>query len=424
MIKRILTTATVLSLTTTASIFFLSANADEVKKVENKNSQTGGIPIEITVKGYMADEWLAEHDEFDITFENNGEKTYGFFNKDNNFERTIELYEGVEYNVTLSDEFEGFVVQGFDETFKPDKDNTSRMITVLPSKDKKAEKSERSDGLKLGDKLFMSDEELVEYKEQRKLVQEFIDLTEKYGLCDDTNEYWQTLSEGDKKFILEESPWCEKYCKNTETEEEYVDVLNVEYGKTDNEILKRRFAFEMLYAQIYYCCHEMTMSNDEYINRFCKGTNNSNAMDNYYGNYDSVVKSIMDYDQSYWDKYHDIPNLYTVYLDIINGVEYEATEKDVEESSSVNEGSENEAAIEKDDITSSSFSENDKSEVTSETNSKPTSNSNMESSTPKKTIVDALKNNIITIILAVVLGGALLYIRNIKKNGNKKNDDY
>ena len=313
MIRKIMTG--LLAVTMASSLISVNSSAD-VTIIDNKHN--GGIPIEVDVRGKMSKEWLAEHDEFDITFEHDGEKTYGFFNKDNYFESIVELYEGVKYDVKLSNDFDGYEVQGYDDTFTPEKGKATIILTVMPTKEKKNGKD------------ITIEEYLVEYKEQRKLVQEFIDLTEKYGLCDDTNEYWQTLSEDDKKFILEESPWCEKYCKNTGTEEEYADVLNVEYGKTDNEILKRRFAFEMLYAQIYYCCHEMTMSNDEYINRFCKGTNNSNAMDNYYGNYDSVVKSIMDYDQSYWDKYHDIPNLYTVYLDIINGVEYETVKKELE----------------------------------------------------------------------------------------------
>ncbi|MBQ1432913.1 MAG: hypothetical protein IIZ09_07465, partial [Ruminococcus sp.] len=257
MIRKIMTG--LLAVTMASSLISVNSSAD-VTIIDNKHN--GGIPIEVDVRGKMSKEWLAEHDEFDITFEHDGEKTYGFFNKDNYFESIVELYEGVKYDVKLSNDFDGYEVQGYDDTFTPEKGKATIILTVMPTKEKKNGKD------------ITIEEYLAEYKEQRKLVQEFIDLTEKYGLCDDTNEYWQTLSEDDKKFILEESPWCEKYCKNTGTEEEYVDVLNVEYGKTDNEILKRRFAFEMLYAQIYYCCHEMTMSNDEYINRFCKGTNN------------------------------------------------------------------------------------------------------------------------------------------------------
>ena len=187
MIKKFITAVLALSITATSTSSFLSASAD------SKAGNTG-VMVKIDVQGYMANEWLAEHDEFDITFEHDGKNTYGFFNKDNNFELEVELEVGTEYNVSFSDDFDGYVVSGFEDTFTPEKDDKVVMVTVLPTDEKKDDTV--SDTLS---KLAMDDEELSEYRKQRELVQQFIELTEKYGLCDDTNPYWQTLSEENKK---------------------------------------------------------------------------------------------------------------------------------------------------------------------------------------------------------------------------------
>lgn len=400
MINKILTSMLLVSMTAAPTLFSLPASAESKveSKVESENKNNN--IVEVNVKGYMADEWLAKHDEFDITFEHDGEKIYGFFNKSNDFEREIELQEGIEYNVTFSDDFEGFVVQGFDDTFTPDKDKTARILTVLPTEEKKDETSS---------KMTMDDEELAEYKIQRELVQEFVDLTEKYGLCDDSNEYWKALSDKDKKSILN-CGWCEYNNK-------YDDIKGVEYGKTDYNTLKKHFAYEFLYGRIYTYCHEQAHSNDDYIETFSFGTESYNNVDVYLGNYDSLIKPIMDYDQSYWDKYHEIPDLYAVYLDIINGVEYEnidTSETDLPESS--------EDSLEN-NLSNAEQSSLNVDENSSEITSQPMPNE-AERETAKTTLIGAIKNNIITIILAIVLGCTLLYIKKIKTKTNKKNDDY
>ncbi len=409
MIKKIATAILALSMTATSTFSFLSASADS--KPEPK-----GVKVKVDVQGYLADEWLAEHDELDVIFEHNGDKTYGFLNKDNNFEKEIELEVGTEYNVTLSDDFEGYVVS-YDDRFTPENDGEIMMVTVLPTEEKKDNTLTDTLG-----KLAMNDEELSEYRKQRELVQQFIELTEKYGLCDDTNPYWQTLSEEDKKnvidfIILPPDGFCEMYCEATGTGEEYADVLNAKYGETDNKTLKKRFAFNFLIARIYVYCHEMHHSNDEFIEMFCWGTSNDDNFANYYGNYDSIVKPILDYDQNYWDNYHEIPNLYEVYLDILNGVELEDSTNDTSDDSKEETSSSQESAV--------SVESKDEMSSELEQSSGDTSNSKtLEPTKPKNMIADGLKNNIITIILAAVLGGALLYIRKLKKNSKKKNNDY
>ncbi len=394
MIRKILTSMLALSIAATSAFSFLSASAD---------SKGSGKMVKINVQGYMANEWLAEHDEFDITFEHDGERTYGFFNKDNNFVCEIELEKGTEYTVTMSDDFEGYVVQGFDETYVPDKDGAIIMVTALPTEEKK----EETDG-----KLIMDDEELAEYKKQRELVQQFIDLTEKYGLCDDSNEYWQALSEEGKKSIVA-CQWC--------TSEKFKE--DIEYGRTDNETLKNHFAFEFLYSRYYDYCYEGGHRNDTYIEMFTwgSGENGNNEYTEYLANYDSMVKPIADYEQYYIDKYDEMPDLYAVYLDIINGVEFE--ENDEDEVSSISDSQTDENSV--GENTSSLIVED--SSVSGTTLSTVTTTSRTENSAKENNqsgLVNALKDNIVTIILAIVLGGALLYIKKIKTKDKKTNDDY
>ena len=402
MIKKI--TSAILALSMTASSF-LSVSADS--KAENT-----GIMVKIDVQGYMANEWLAEHDEFDITFEHDGKNTYGFFNKDNNFELEVELEVGTEYNVTFSDDFDGYVVSGFEDTFTPEKDDKVVMVTVLPTDEKKDDTV--SDTLS---KLAMDDEELSEYRKQREIVQQFVDLTEEYGLYDDTNPYWQALSEEEKKAIFEYCFSVRFCCQSTDNIEKYADIYNAQYGESDSDTLKKRFAFEILYARYYMLCYDSYRSNAEFKELVTIGTKATSNVERYLANYDIIIEPMVDYYKSYVDKYDEMPDLYAVYLDIINGVEF----KDNSDVAPIDES--------KVEVSSSQESiKSDESEMLSETEmsseSDTSSDEIREVTKPKNTVFDVLKNNIFTIILAVVLGGALLYIRKLKKNGKKKNNEY
>lgn len=405
MIKKIATAIFALSMTATSAFSFLSASADS--KVEHS-----GVMVKIDVQGYMANEWLAEHDEFDITFEHDGKNTYGFFNKDNNFELEVELEVGTEYNVSFSDDFDGYVVSGFEDTFTPEKDDKVVMVTVLPTNEKKDDTV--SDTLS---KLAMDDEELSEYRKQRDLVQQFVDLTEEYGLYDDTNPYWQALSEEEKKAIFESCYGVRSYCKITDSREEYADIYNAKYDEADSDTLRKHFAFEFLYARYYLFCYDSYHSSAEFKEMYIMGTKATTNMGHYLANYDSIIEPMVDYYKSYVDKYDEMPDFYAVYLDIINGVELE---DDSDVTPTVDS---------KDEVLSSQESiKSDESEILSETEmsseSDTSSDEIREVTKPKSTVFDALKNNIFTIILAIVLGGALLYIRKLKKNGKKKNNDY
>lgn len=405
MIKKIATAIFALSMTATSAFSLLSASADS--KVEHS-----GAMVKIDVQGYMANEWLAEHDEFDITFEHDGKNTYGFFNKDNNFELEVELEVGTEYNVSFSDDFEGYVVSGFEDTFTPEKDDKVVMVTVLPTNEKKDDTV--SDTLS---KLAMDDEELSEYKKQREIVQQFADLTEKYGIYDDKNSYWQALSEEEKKAIFESCYSVRLCCQSTDNTEKYADIYNAKYGESDSNTLKKHFAFEILYARYYMLCYIGVCTNTEFKEMCTVGTKATTNGARYLANFDSIIEPMVDYYKGYRDKYDEMPDLYAVYLDIINGVELE---DDSDVTPTVDS---------KDEVLSSQESlKNNESETLSETemsSESDTSNNEVREVTkPQNTIVDVLKNNIFTIILAVVLGGALIYIRKLKKNSPKKDNDY
>ena len=207
------------------------------------------------------------------------------------------------------------------------------------------------------------------------------------------------------------------YCEATGTGEEYADVLNAKYGETDNKTLKKRFAFNFLIARIYVYCHEMHHSNDEFIEMFCWGTSNDDNFANYYGNYDSIVKPILDYDQNYWDKYHEIPNLYNVYLDIINGVEVEDNTDVISDESKYEPLSSQESIVSsesKDEMSS------ELEQISGDTASSELKKTLVKTATPNKTTAaDLLKKNIVTIILAVVLCVAIIYIIKLKSKNKK-----
>ena len=424
MIKRLLTSILALSLTT-SSFFILSANADEKdeKAVDKDNIR------EIKIRANMPEEWLAEHDEFDITFEHDGEKSYVFFDKDNEFERWTELEKGVEYNVIFSDDVDGYDIAGIDDTYTLTDDKATIILAFKKKNDKKTEdkdedKKEDNNEEKTNDteekKQLITDDKIEEYKKQRELVQNLLNAVDSYN---DWDKFGYASNESrvyDADFFL------------TICSVNYSKDSNFEYEDKKAEIVKECDCKEYFLLKFLY-------TNEKSV--FGKfGENNKHDEDErglsffkceeydlapYITDFNNLIyPSVLEtwkYSQEYYYETGEVPDLYAVYLDIKKGINIDefietssAEEISEAEESSIVESSEAEesSTVIEDSIESASSIGDESSSI-----AKPNE--------IKKTFGDIIKDNIITIILAAVLGGALLYIKKIKKkNNDNSNDDY
>lgn len=256
----------------------------------------------VTIKTVPPQEWLDEGNyEFSVEF--NGDKTkHAFLDKDNGFENTVELTMMQSYTVSFSDEVANYEIGGIDtDFFIPDKEEMTVVLSFKGS----------GNIAKTNDDGKISEEQAERLAEARNVVNQAMEIYDANedallecdglfyvtksgcGFFDEVGYYnsdvWDNLTKRDK-FVLAWFKW--------------IPNLEINYDSPNQD---DRFVLDGL---------------ENNIRDFCMGKEEQKE----------IMREIANpvwlwlYAQS--QKYGDVPDLFTVYMDIENGVEYEAEDGD------------------------------------------------------------------------------------------------
>ena len=337
-----------------------------------------GNTSKVTIKTVPPQEWLDEGNyEFSVEF--SGDKTkHAFLDKDNGFENTVELTMMQSYTVSFSDEVANYEIGGIDtDFFIPDKEEMTVVLSfkgsgnIAKTNDDGKISEEQAERLAEARTVMRT---LLENEDVNTILEKhngwnFLEDVYKQDFYDNSNprftpEIWETMSEKEKYIYI----WT------TGTPE-----LDIKYDKpnlTDEEI-----------------CEEYdkdTAYNDE---------NEREIMA-------KAIKPIWIWLYNQYQEYGDAPNLYVVYMDMKNDVQYEVENGETTEN--ITTDNETKEKINDEKLTSKS-----ENMVDSKMESRKTDNSDSSVVEEKKPNNDEKKSNaplIIGGILAVIAVGAAAFL--------------
>ena len=274
----------------------------------------------VTIKTVPPQEWLDEGNyEFSVEF--NGDKTkHAFLDKDNGFENTVELTMMQSYTVSFSDEVANYEIGGIDtDFFIPDKEEMTVVLSFKGS----------GNIAKTNDDGKINEEQAERLAEARSVVQNFLDEFEKNNI----EKYIENIYARNPAYIDGEPLYCREFFKKNDGEK-YYD--NETY---ENLTLKEKFLHTWIYAmpELNIDITNTNLSEDDVLEDYEREClrdiieRNESEESDYFPLLtfmDDNVRPIWKWLYEQGVKYGDMPNLYVVYMDMKNGVEYEVEDGD------------------------------------------------------------------------------------------------
>lgn len=338
-----------------------------------------GNTSKVTIKTVPPQEWLDEGNyEFSVEF--SGDKTkHAFLDKDNGFENTVELTMMQSYTVSFSDEVANYEIGGIDtDFFIPDKEEMTVVLSFKGS----------GNIAKTNDDGKISEEQAERLAEAREIVQTYINAIEEDGVNEMIEErpYYSELGDlfDDRFYDNSDNRYTPEEKESMSDEEKYIYAIIQELPLLYIDYSKANLTDDDIYEQLIASSRAFTPTEEK-------------VMDD--------AKPVWKWLYEQGVKYGDIPELYTVYLDMKNGVEYEVENGNETKTEDVQTTDVEEVTKPKDE----SSKINDDSNI----QSKKTDNSDSSVVEEKKPNNDEKKSNaplIIGGILAVIAVGAAAFL--------------
>ena len=380
-----------------------SSEKTEKKKTESskadkkKESTTANVEF----RAIMPQEWLSEGNyEFEITFENATERKHLFLNRENSFMDTVELKKLQTYAVSFSDDVDGYEItcsEFIDDTFIPE--DTGKPVVISVKRQKSVSDDIGGDGV-------ITREQADELTAEREVVQKFISNTTIIGLDENDDKQW-ILFISNKDYIKDrfyetEGKYYtpEEYKKLTDTDAFYCYWLSYH----PNDVLD--------FADPYI---EDTIDEEmEYFRDFFEG-------EQYEGLRTAVgreVREVWEWLLEEYEKTGTMPDLFPVYMDMKNNVEYVIDGGGETETEEVTADEDVEKAEQRVQLR---VEEVDSSEIQDPHEHEPQKPTVGESS--RNRFGKIIKENIGTIIFVVLFGGALLIVKTFKKRVTEDDEE-
>lgn len=343
----------------------------------------------VTIKTVPPQEWLDEGNyEFSVEF-NGDKKKHAFLDKDNGFENTVELTMMQSYTVSFSDEVANYEIGGIDtDFFIPDKEEMTVVLSFKGS----------GDIAKTNDDGKISEEQAERLAEAREVVQTYINSIEEDGvneMIENRLFYIQKIDTfKDRFFDNSDIRYTPEEFENMTNEEKYIYVYIQELPRFYLDCSKTNLTDDDIYEQLIASSRAFTETEEKIMND---------------------AKPVWKWLYEQGVKYGDMPELYSVYLDMKNGVEYETEDgnKTMTEDVQITDVEE----------VTKQRAENSKIEADDSSQVNKSDNSTTEQRKSKNKLLTILKENIGIIIALAALGVILNVIRKIKKSKEDKDDE-
>lgn len=362
----------------------------------------------VTIKTVPPQEWLDEGNyEFSVEF-NGDKKKHAFLDKDNGFENTVELTMMQSYTVSFSDEVANYEIGGIDtDFFIPDKEEMTVVLSFKGS----------GNIAKTNDDGKINEEQAERLAEARSVVQNFLDEFEK----NDIEKYIENIYKENSSYIDGEPVYCSEVFKKHDGEKYY------DNDTYENLTVKEKFLHNWIYAmpELKIDFSNSNLSDEYILEGYEKNClrdiieRNESEESDYIALLsfmDDNVKPIWKWLYEQGVEYGDMPNLYVVYMDMKNDVQYEVENGETTEN--ITTDNETKEKINDEKLTSKS-----ENMVDSKMESKSDNSETDKKEAPSKEnrILQIVKNNIGILIALVILGVALWLVKKMKRN--KKDED-
>lgn len=367
----------------------------------------------VKIKAIMPQAWLDKGNyEFDITFVGNDSKEYAFLDEDNGFEDEITLQKLTPYTVIFSDEVTEYEIGGIDtDLFLVDSDSE----TIILSFKRQGTVAETQDGT-------ITKTQADQLAEAREVVQSFIENVEPLGINDNLGneklvgaigmeEVDEEMLIGMNNTIIYDSFHGGKSGKYY-TEDVYESL-------SEKERFYCRYLSVAPFSSIDFSAHSWKTSDAEFSLRRLS----------YFPEIEEEVATVWEWLYEQGQATGSMPDLFEVYMDMKNGVEYEIENTDETTSEIMgNESSDNEimevmedASKADTDVPSEDEDPEEPAEIDQTENDTAPKREikTVSNAKEQKGFGDILKDNIITIILAVALVAALIAVIKLMKDKKK-----
>lgn len=400
-IKRIVSLLIAGAACLTAMMTPLTAYADKEDAKSDKKAEVTD-KCKVKIKAVPPEEWQDEgHYEFKMTFMNASDKQEVYLDVDNKFRAEVDLLQYTPYIVEFSDDIDGYEIGGIDSDMFMTVDGT---MDVVLSFRRKAEITEE-----VGGDGIISAENAEQLEEARKVVQKFISNTRKIGLDENDPTQWLLFQEKDN------------------LKETFYHGSGKYYNRDAYKDLSETDAFYCYW--LTYKAYNTIEPNDpdfdedvidEELEYF---TDYDSTLHKYEGLRTAVGKEVKSVWMWLWDQYEEtgvMPDLFVVYMDMKNNVEYEIEgggETTTEEVTADETVSRAEKKIkmsldseDTDTISKMDFTSNKPEDINVAKNA-------------KKRFGDIIKDNIGILILLVTFGGGLFLVKKIQKKAKEESED-
>ncbi|MBQ8967279.1 hypothetical protein [Ruminococcus sp.] len=375
-----------------------SSKSDRSSKAETKKESDKST---VGIMAVMPQEWLDDDNyEFEVTFSNASERKSVYLDVDNSFTSEIELKKYQMYEVTFSDDIAGYDVGGIDpDGFMAERDNEMKVLTFRRHQDISAA---------AGDGVITA-EQADELEAARNVVQQFISNTKKIGLDENNND--QKLL-----FNLNKDMIKDRFFEGTG--KYYTPEVYKELTKTD--------AFYCYWLS--YNAYKVIDTSDPYVEEsideelsFFKDYDSHEQV--YEGLRTAVgkeVRSVWEWLKTQADETGAMPDLFIVYMDMKNNVEYQIENAGVTKTEEV---SADEDVVHIEDKVELFI---DETEVPESERIDFTDDLPKEETIAKRTssrFLRLIKDNSVTLIFLAVTGAAVLLTRRISKKVKEDSDE-
>ena len=375
--------------------------ADTVSSKEEKKQDSGKCTVHI--RAVMPQEWLDDDNyEFEMTFLNIKEEKSVFLTTDNKFNTDIELKKDDAYQILFSEDVKGYEIGGIDdELFIPDKKEQNVVLTF-----RKLQPITENIG---GDGVI-TPEQAEQLLEARDVIQKFITNTDKIGL--DENDPSQLFKFGGLKNFIKD-----KFCEGSGTyyNREVYDTL------TDTDAFYCYWLSYRPFAVIDPSDPEFDEDKIDYeLSIFHDIGSKGEEVEGFNTLIREEIKTVWMW---LWDKYEEtgsMPDLFPVYMDMKNNVEYRIEDGGMTEPSEVTA---DEDIVPVDNTILFTVDKEDPETLEKMDFSDKNQPRDNTAKKAKKRFGTILKNNMGTLIMLVITGTGVLIMRTYKKKAKEEDDE-
>ncbi len=389
---------------TPASVYAQDSSKAESKSSDSSQTETKkqSETSKVSIMAMMPQEWLDDGNyDFEMIFSNQFDEKRVFLDEDNDFKAEIELDKYQIYAVTFSDDVDGYDIGGIDmDSFMAENEN--EMVVLSFRRQRDIAEGAEADGC-------ITRQQADDLEAARQVVQKFVSNTKKIGL--DENDASQSLLfhlnksfikkmfyEGTGKYYTPEV-----YKELTETEAFYCYWLSYR-------------AYMFLDPADPYAVDGI----DEGLGSFKDYSQNNDEYDGFKTAIGKEVRCVWEWLLEQGRETGSMPDLFTVYMDMKNNVEYEIEDGGLTETAEVTA---DEDVVHKESriVVSLDDTEVPESERMDFSDKRPHENTPAENA--KENFGGILKDNWVTLVFIAVFGTAFLITKRLGKKSKEQEDD-